>query len=128
MKQRIIFVMNRWDSSKGGIQTVNRELLLALARMRPDLECTAVVTYAEKLEVEQAFRNGVTLIHGQAADDWTSAPMSERLKSFDPASVLAVVGHSSFSGAEAIRLGETGCNRGWSETGDRCHGGEGRKA
>ncbi len=64
MKQRIFFVMNRWDSSKGGIQTVNRELLLALARNRPDLECIAVVTYADRAEAEQAFLNGVTLIHG----------------------------------------------------------------
>ena len=54
MKQRIIFVMTRWDSSKGGIQTVNRELLLALARARPDIDCTAVVTFADKAEVEQA--------------------------------------------------------------------------
>lgn len=104
MKQRIIFVMNRWDSSKGGIQTVNRELLLALARLRPDLDCTAVVTFAEQAEVDQAFRNGVRLIHGHRVDDWLPVMMSEALKQIEPASVLAVVGHSSFSGDFALQL------------------------
>lgn len=104
MKQRILFVMNRWDSSKGGIQTVNRELLLALARNRPDLEFIAVVTYADKAEVEQAFLNGVTLIHGVQVDDWTDVLMSGAFRAIDPASVIAVVGHSSFSGLAASRL------------------------
>lgn len=104
MKQRIIFVMNRWDSSKGGIQTVNRELILALARTRPDLDCTAVVTFAENSEADQAFRSGVTLIHGQVVDDWMSVLMSEQFKQFSSTSVIAVVGHSSFSGAPAKKL------------------------
>ncbi|WP_292448088.1 glycosyltransferase [Mesorhizobium sp.] len=104
MKKRVIFVMNRWDSSKGGIQTVNRELMLALARSRTDLDCVAVVTTAEKAEVEQAYLNGVTLIHGERADDWTPVLMSEELRAIDKASVLAVVGHSSFSGVAASEL------------------------
>lgn len=104
MKQRIFFVMNRWDSSKGGIQTVNRELLLALARNRPDLECIAVVAFADEAEVEQAFLNGVTLIHGAQVDDWTDVLMSDTFRAIDPASVIAVVGHSSFSGVPASRL------------------------
>lgn len=104
MKKHVIFVMNRWDSSKGGIQTVNRELMLALAKSRTDIECIAVVTVADKLEVEHAFRNGVTLIHGARVDDWTPALMSDRFRAIDPTSVLAVVGHSSFSGGAASEL------------------------
>lgn len=104
MKHRIIFVMNRWDSSKGGIQTVNRELLLALARSRSDLECIAVVTFAEQSEVEQAFNNNVTLIHGQTPDDWTPVLMSERFRDMEAESVIAVVGHASFSGSAANQL------------------------
>jgi len=104
MKKRVIFVMNRWDSSKGGIQTVNRELLLALARFHHDLECFAVVTFANEAEVNQAYRNGVTLIHGGKVDDWTLVLMSEQFRDIDPSSVLAVVGHSSFSGETALQL------------------------
>ncbi|MBV1836207.1 glycosyltransferase [Acetobacter estunensis] len=104
MKKRIIFVMNRWDSSKGGIQTVNRELLLALARSRGDLECIAVVTYAEQAEVNQAFLNGVTLIHGTQVDEWNDVLLSNKFRDIDPNSVIGVVGHSSFSGLQAKLL------------------------
>lgn len=107
MKQSIIFVMNRWDSSKGGIQTVNRELLLALARIRPDIECIAIVCFAEKAEVEQAFNNNVTLIHGGEPDKWESVLLSEQVREIEPASVIAVVGHSSFSGNQASLLRDT---------------------
>ncbi|MDB5529189.1 MAG: hypothetical protein JWR51_2292 [Devosia sp.] len=107
MKQSIIFVMNRWDSSKGGIQTVNRELLLALAKTRPDLNCIAVVSFADKSEVEQAYNNNVTLLHGAESDKWESVMLSEDVRRIDPSSVLAVVGHSSFSGKQALLLRNT---------------------
>lgn len=104
MKPGVIFVMNRWDSSKGGIQTVNRELLLALARIRPDLECIAVVSFADKAEVEQAFNSNVTLIHGAEPDKWETVLLSEQIRAIDPCSVIAIVGHSSFSGRQATLL------------------------
>lgn len=107
MKKRIIFVMNRWDSSKGGIQTVNRELLLAIAKMRPDIDCISVVTFATAAEVSQAYNNNITLIHGRTPDQWEDVLLSEEIRTIDQSSVIAIVGHSHFSAKQARLLQNT---------------------
>ena len=64
MADTIVFLMNGWDSAAGGIQTVNRELAAAVAKMRQDLLCVGVVATASESEARDAFARGVQLIHG----------------------------------------------------------------
>ncbi len=101
MGKSMLFLMNGWSSSAGGIQTVNRELILSLARMRTDITCIAIVTAASDAEVEHAFRSNVTLIRGDTLGDWTSVLLSRDLQAIGPTDVLAIVGHSYFSGGAA---------------------------
>ena len=104
MPNRIIFLMNGWDSTAGGIQTVNRELVSAIATIRPDLKCTVIVPNAVQKEIDDAFSRGVELIAGNREGDWSSPMLSlarEHAHAFD---VVAVVGHSYFTGREAIDL------------------------
>ncbi len=102
MGKSMLFLMNGWSSSAGGIQTVNRELILSLARLRTDITCIAVVTAASDAEVERDhFRSNVTLIRGDTLGDWTSVLLSRDLQAIGPTDVLAIVGHSYFSGGAA---------------------------
>jgi len=103
-KQRILFLMNRWDSSAGGIQTVNRELACAVAQQFSDIECVAIVTQATSAERQDAYARGVTLVAGNAEDNWASAVLSPELAKIPSDDVIAVVGHSYFSGGEATLL------------------------
>ena len=52
---------------------------------------------------DHAKRNGVTLIVGESDEDW-SAPLSSDLMTIPADDVVAVVGHSYFTGAKAINL------------------------
>jgi nucleoside phosphorylase/glycosyltransferase involved in cell wall biosynthesis len=105
MPQRIIFLMNGWDSTSGGIQTVNRELVAAIAMIRPDLRCTVIVPSVTQNEIDDAFSKGVELIAGKREGDWSSPMLSlAREKKSHASDVLAVVGHSYFTGREAIDL------------------------
>lgn len=104
MPQRIIFLMNGWDSAAGGIQTVNRELASAVARLRSDLDVTVLVPTATDAERADALIQNVELIAGSRDDDW-AGPMVALAKEERPASdVIAVIGHSYFSGQQAIDL------------------------
>lgn len=96
--------MNGWDSAVGGIQTVNRELAAAVARVAPDLLCSVIVPLATPQEIEDAFSKGVELISGTRSGDWAGAFLSSQVRSATAADVLAVVGHSYFSGEEAQQL------------------------
>src|SRR4051812_50128040 len=100
MQKCIIFLMNGWDSSAGGIQTVNRELVSAIAKVRPELRCIVAVPIAADHENEDAFSRGVTLVRGQRADDWANVVLSPKLRELRPADVVAVVGHSYFTGTQ----------------------------
>jgi nucleoside phosphorylase/glycosyltransferase involved in cell wall biosynthesis len=102
--KHLIFLMNGWDSSAGGIQTVNRELVAAIAKVRPTLSCTVVVPVATRDEGDDAFSRGVNLIAGSRADDWSSVLLSPALRAIAPGDVIGVVGHSYFSGVHAIEL------------------------
>ena len=101
MADTIIFLMNGWDSTAGGIQTVNRELAAAVAKLRRDLRCVAVVVTATDSEVRDAYERGVELVFGDGATGWTSALMSPDLQPKPENRVIAVIGHSTFSGREA---------------------------
>src|SRR6266516_4496153 len=107
MAKRLIFLMNRWMSEAGGIQTVNRELASAVASEYPDLECTCVVTTATEAEVCHAQRNHVELMPGDREDDWLSVKLARALGSITPEDVLAILGHGRFSGSAAAHLKAT---------------------
>lgn len=83
---------------------MNRKLACALATLGGPLECVALVTVASDEEVEDAARNGVTLIRGQSESDWACLLLQKAVRELDPASVVAIVGHSYFSGSEALLL------------------------
>jgi hypothetical protein len=102
--QRVLFLMNRWSSSAGGIQTVNRELACAVAGQFSHIGCVVLVTQATPAEREDANSRGVTLVAGNAEDDWASAVLSPELAEIPAQDVIAVVGHSYFSGNEAVCL------------------------
>lgn len=96
--------MNHWLSTAGGIQTVNRKLACALAALDDTFECVAVVMAASDAEAEDASLHSVRLIRGQSDEDWTSVLLLKELREIDPSTVSAVIGHSYFSGPQAIQL------------------------
>jgi nucleoside phosphorylase/glycosyltransferase involved in cell wall biosynthesis len=104
--QRLIFLMNGWDSAAGGIQTVNRELATAVAKARPEqLGCVAVVKTASQAERLDAASRGITLLAGTRPEsEWDDVLLSPELEQLDRAGVIAVIGHSYFSGRQAARL------------------------
>jgi len=105
-RYRIIFLMNGWASAAGGIQTFNRELARAVAKARPDIECIVVAPTSTESEQADAFSRGVTLISEVAGSDWKTILLSKKLTAIPQGKVIAVVGHSYFSGEEAILLRE----------------------
>lgn len=100
----LLFVMNRWISTAGGIQTVNRELACAVKRTNPEISCAALVMYADKKEREDAWQHGVRLIAGESPDDWSSALLSNELAQLGERQLLSVIGHSYFSGEQALAV------------------------
>jgi glycosyltransferase involved in cell wall biosynthesis len=100
----LLFVMNRWGSVAGGIQTVNREIACAVADHAAPIDCVAIVTFATDKERSHAKACGIRLVEGHTENDWSSAILSPELKNIPPESVVAVVGHSYFSGSQAIDL------------------------
>lgn len=104
MTKRLIFLMNRWASTAGGIQTVNRKLISALARTHEDIECIAIVTVADAEEKYDAATVGVRLIAGTQEDNWVEVLLSSEVQDLPARGTLAVIGHSYFSGREALSL------------------------
>jgi glycosyltransferase involved in cell wall biosynthesis len=102
--QRVLFLMDSWSSSAGGIQTVNRELACAVAGQFSHIGCVVLVTQATSAEREDANARGVMLVAGNAEGDWASAVLSPELAEIPARDVIAVVGHSYFSGNEAVCL------------------------
>lgn len=98
LKPIVMFAMNQWSSSSGGIQTVNRELAAAVARKYGSLQCLCLVTNVNAEEKADARRRGVELIAGSESDNWGSAEIEAALNHFDHAQVQAVIGHGKFSG------------------------------
>lgn len=105
-KKRLLFVMDRWQSVAGGIQTVNRELACSIASQIPSLECVVLVMTATEAEQKHAIQNGIRLIAGQDETDWSSILLSRELEEIPAEDVLAIIGHSYFSGPQALRLRE----------------------
>nr|WP_250814001.1 glycosyltransferase [Neorhizobium tomejilense] len=101
--ERFIFLMNGWASAAGGIQTVNRELVCALAKARPNAILTVIVPTASHGEFSDAKARNVHLIaaDGVSSEDWMPAILSPAFQEIVPNDVVAVVGHSHFSGAVA---------------------------
>lgn len=103
-RPRLLFLMNRWQSAGGGIQTVNRELACAVASRFPEYECVVLVTVASDADRSEARSHGVRLIAGTHEDNWTGALLSQDLAGIGSKTVRAVIGHSYFSGGEAHHL------------------------
>jgi nucleoside phosphorylase/glycosyltransferase involved in cell wall biosynthesis len=103
-RERVLFMMNRWSSAAGGIQTVNRNLACALAVLESRLECVAVVTDATAEERNDAAAHGVRLISGHREDDWSFALTAPELTALPSQSVIAIIGHSYFSGEHALQV------------------------
>lgn len=109
----ILFMMNSWASSAGGIQTVNRELCKALARKldasadNPIVAC--LVVDPDPDEILDAKNAGVDLLSAEKVsrsevDD--RILISMRNESLAERNVLIIVGHSKFTGNAAIHLRE----------------------
>ena len=112
MKKVILFLIDAWSSDAGGIQTVNRELCLALGEVcktygRDQYEVVCVAKDCTRHEQELAKAKGdVRLLRADMLDD----PLPEdrvqtflvhsSLTSMDVA-VKYVVGHSRFTGIAA---------------------------
>ncbi|MSV29911.1 MAG: glycosyltransferase [Bryobacterales bacterium] len=103
-KSYIIFVMNRWLSAVGGIQTVNRELACAIASLDSSVQCVALVASADDVDRAHAAAHRVDLIAGKSEDDWSSALLSPEIEAIPAEDVRAVIGHSYFSGNQAVDL------------------------
>lgn len=105
-QKRVIFLMNGWDSVAGGIQTVNRELATSVAKARPEeLGCVVVVKTATQAERADALSRGITLLAGTGPEsEWDDVLLSPELEQIDRTGVIAVIGHSYFSGKQAARL------------------------
>src|SRR4051812_49236475 len=97
----ILFLMDGWMSSAGGIQTVNRNLACALAKRYEQLDVICLVPHADQTEKDDAFNHNVRLISGEVADDWASAFISKELETLDRDRIIGIVGHSKYSGREA---------------------------
>jgi nucleoside phosphorylase/glycosyltransferase involved in cell wall biosynthesis len=105
-RYKILFLMEGWSSSAGGIQTFNREFACAVASARPEVECVVISPTSSESEREDAFSKGVTLISGADGSDWQDILLSTKIGEIPSNKVVAIVGHSYFSGREAIQLRE----------------------
>jgi hypothetical protein len=54
--------------------------------------------------VKAAFSRGVTLIAGNRENDWSNVLLSRKLREISATDVVAVIGHSYFTGREAMDL------------------------
>ena len=75
-----------------------------MARLEPELKCTVIIPTASLHESEDAFGRGIELITGERADNWTGVLLSPAVRGIAPEDVVAVVGHSYFTGREAKEL------------------------
>lgn len=110
-RDKIVFLMNRWLTSAGGIQTVNRKLAYAVSRNTSELQVIALVTAGEDGDASHAQRNGVTLIMGDDEDNWSPLLRRQEVRDILGDGVVAVAGHSYFSGAQAAGLRDSYCER-----------------
>jgi len=104
--KHLVFVMNRWMSSAGGIQTVNRELCCAISRLQGAYQCWCIATTATSDERRDAEAKGVHLIAGDREDEWAQVLLSHEVSELVGRDVTAVIGHSRFSGESAALLRE----------------------
>jgi glycosyltransferase involved in cell wall biosynthesis len=96
---RILFVCNAWQSSHGGIQTVNRKLALAIAQLPDISEVFCVVQSPSPPEIQDARSHGVRLLNGSEHYFGAHAFLVESRPD-------VVVGHSYFTGPAAQALAQ----------------------
>lgn len=113
MAKSLVFLIDGWRSSAGGIQTVNRELCLAIGALSRDIESEplAVVCVARECseaDQAQAARQGVTLLTADvveaAADDPRLLTMLFHSSLSSLSDTAGVVGHAKFTGIAARRV------------------------
>lgn len=110
----LFFLTTGWGSTAGGIQTVNRELCKAVGRASPKtglsawrVFCVACGAHPSAAEVEDARRDGATLIAGytRPSDDASSYSDVE-VPEFDAVGRVVLVGHGKFTGPAAVNAAE----------------------
>lgn len=103
-KRKLIFLMNRWMSTAGGIQSFNRHLAMAIGSTVQNVSCYCLATVASPEERAHASQHGVTLIAGENESEWSSMLLSDDFNRHKPSDAFAVIGHSYFSGEAARDL------------------------
>ncbi|MGH8659942.1 MAG: glycosyltransferase [Gammaproteobacteria bacterium] len=108
----ILFLIDEWSSAAGGIQTVNRELCLALGRYKKGLPKASfdVVCIAQRCtpaERADAAESDVILLEAEVAEPVSASEARVLRRLFHSAfsayasRVACVVGHSKFTGLAA---------------------------
>ncbi len=110
-EKAIVFLINDWSSNKGGIQTVNRELCIALAQLytstESPLNVICLVESASNDNIKEALEHNVELListdlrtnnKDSRILEYMSHPKLEELN------VCYVAGHSKFTGVAACNL------------------------
>ena len=108
----LLFLIDDWSSAAGGIQTVNRELCLALGRYKktlatPWFDVMCVAKRCTSAEREEAAQSEVMLLEAELAEAASSTDprilrtIFHSKFSVYPSRVVCVVGHSRFTGMAA---------------------------
>ena len=117
-EQVIVFLIDDWSSSKGGIQTVNRELCEASAQLSESTESSVrIICLAQRMptdEHEPVLRSHNALVLKSENPTWASPRTyaDSRILEFmwhpslEEMRVSHVIGHSKFTGVAAYRLAQ----------------------
>lgn len=105
----VLFIASEWSSGRGGLTTFNRWFCCAWARERPQDRVLCAIDKPSKVDVDQASRSGVTLLHGILVDQGDPelgvAPATLHDSRLD-----VVVGHGAISGPAAREQAERFAN------------------
>lgn len=113
MGKTILFLIDAWSSVAGGIQTVNRELCLALASHCKEvegdqIEIVCICRDCSPAEQEDAKRDGVTLLRANILENDPGGDprimkmlLHSSLINIKTSEVICVVGHAKFTGLAA---------------------------
>jgi glycosyltransferase involved in cell wall biosynthesis len=96
----ILAVATEWNSSHGGISTLNRELSIALAKLGHRVYCA--VPRLDACEVEAARKSSVVLVAPEYVAGTTDAEALNRRLIGLPERVHVVIGHGRITGGAAL--------------------------
>jgi len=115
MAKTILFLIDSWSSTAGGIQTVNRELCLAVAAYCKDsihhpFDVVCICKDCSQAEQKDAIRCGVNLLKADIEESTQEIGADDRIlanlfhSSMENTDVICVVGHAKFTGQAAIKV------------------------